>query len=159
MDNLRNWWNGLVSREQQLVGFCGVFLLIGFFYWGIWTPVSEAENNAQKNLKAQQQTLTYVKQTANKIAGLQQSGNKPVQRGSLSAVVNQTAGSYGLVITRMQPQGDKIQLWMDDVPFDALLGYLDDLVQQQGLSLDSLDLAAADGAPGYVKVRRIQLSQ
>jgi len=73
-------------------------------------------------------------------------------------VVNQTAGSYGLVITRMQPQGDKIQVWMDDVPFDALLGYLSELVQKKGLSLESVDLAEAD-VPGYVKVRRIQLAQ
>jgi len=108
--------------------------------------------------RAQQQTLTYVKQTANKIAGLKQSGAKPTMSGSLSSVVNQTAGSYGLVITRMQPQGDKIQVWMDDVPFDALLSYLNDLVQQKGLSLESVDLAEAD-APGYVKVRRIQLAQ
>ncbi|MGL5665473.1 MAG: type II secretion system protein M [Shewanella sp.] len=158
MDNLRTWWQGLASREQQIVGFGAVFLVIGVFYWGIWTPIANAEANALRNLTAQQQTLTYVKQTANKIAGLKQSGAKPTVSGSLSSVVNQTAGTYGLVITRMQPQGDKIQVWMDDVPFDALLNYLSDLVQKKGLSLESVDLAEAD-APGYVKVRRIQLAQ
>ncbi|MGI2059152.1 type II secretion system protein M [Shewanella baltica] len=158
MDNLRTWWQGLASREQQLVGFGSVFLVIGIFYWGIWTPIATAEADALRNLTAQQQTLNYVKQTANKIAGLKQNGAKPTMSGSLSSVVNQTAGSYGLVITRMQPQGDKIQVWMDDVPFDALLGYLSELVQKKGLSLESVDLAEAD-APGYVKVRRIQLSQ
>lgn len=158
MENLRSWWNGLASREQQLVGFASAFLLIGVFYWGIWTPIANAQADAQRNFNAQQQTLSYVKQTANKIAGLKQAGSKPSIKGSLSAVVNQTASSYGLVITRMQPQGDKIQVWMDDVPFDSLLGYLNDLVQQKGLSLDSIDLAEAD-APGFVKVRRIQLAQ
>lgn len=158
MDNLQTWWQGLASREQQLVGFCGVFLVVGVLYWGIWSPIAEAEADALRSLSAQQQTLNYVKQTANKIAGLKQSGAKPVATGSLSSVVNQTAGNYGLVITRMQPQGDKIQVWMDDVPFDALLGYLGELVQAKGLSLESVDLAEAD-APGYVKVRRIQLAQ
>lgn len=158
MDNLRSWWNGLASREQQLVGFASVFLVIGIFYWGIWTPISNAEADALRNLNAQQQTLAYVKQTANKIAGLKQAGNKPSMKGSLSSVVNQTAGQYKLVITRMQPQGDKIQVWMDDVPFDALLSYLTDLVQQKGLSLESIDLAESDTV-GFVKVRRIQLTQ
>jgi general secretion pathway protein M len=158
MDHLRIWWQGLAFREQQLVGFAAVFLVIGVFYWGIWAPIANAEVDALRNLNAQQQTLTYVKQTANKIAGLQQSGAKPAISGSLSSVVNQTASTYGLVITRMQPQGDKIQVWMDDVPFDALLGYLSDLVQKKGLSLESVDLAEAD-TPGYVKVRRIQLAQ
>ena len=72
--------------------------------------------------------------------------------------MNQSAGAFGLEITRMQPQGEKIQIWMDDVPFDALLGYLNELVQEKGLSLESIDLAESDTA-GLVRVRRIQLSQ
>ena len=158
MDNLKAWWNGLILREQQLVGTCGGFLLLAILYWGIWTPIVNAESDAERGLKAQQNTLNFVKQTANKIAGLEQSGNQKSFKGSLSAAVNQTAGTFGLEITRMQPQGNKIQIWMDDVPFDSLLGYLNELVQVKGLSLDSIDLAESD-LPGLVKVRRIQLSQ
>ncbi|GGB71683.1 type II secretion system protein M [Shewanella inventionis] len=158
MNNLRIWWQGLALREQQLVGFCAAVLLIGVFYWGIWTPISNAQIEAERSHNAAQQTLSYVKQTANKIAGLKQAGAQSKVRGSLSSIANQTAGQYQLEITRMQPQGDKIQLWMDDVPFDALLSYLHDLVEQKGLTLDSVDLAESDVA-GFVKVRRIQLSQ
>lgn len=86
MNNLRTWWQGLALREQQLVGFCAVFLVIGVFYWGIWTPIANAEADALRNLTAQQQTLNYVKQTANKIAGLKQSGAKPAMSDSLSSV-------------------------------------------------------------------------
>lgn len=158
MNNLRTWWQGLALREQQLVGFCAAILVIGIMYWGIWTPISNAQIEAERSHNAAQQTLNYVKQTANKIAGLKQAGAQEKVRGSLSSIVNQTAGQYQLEITRMQPQGDKIQLWMDDVPFDALLGYLHDLVEQKGLTLDSVDLAESD-VTGFVKVRRIQLSQ
>ena len=158
MENMRSWWQSLAIREQQLVGFCAAILVVGIFYWGIWTPISNAQETAERNNSAAQQTLNYVKQTANKIAGLKQAGAQAKVRGSLSSIVNQTAGLYKLEITRMQPQGDKIQLWMDDVPFDALLGYLHDLVEQKGLTLDSVDLTESDVA-GFVKGRRIQLSQ
>jgi len=158
MENLKAWWNGLILREQQLVGTCAVVLVIGIFYWGIWTPISNAEVDAERRLQAQESTLNFVKQTANKIAGLKQIGTQAKFKGSLSAAVNQSAGAFGLEITRMQPQGNKIQLWMDDVPFDSLLGYLNELVQEKGLSLDSIDLAESD-VPGLVRVRRIQLSQ
>ncbi|QFU24925.1 type II secretion system protein M [Shewanella eurypsychrophilus] len=158
MENVKVWWDGLVLREKQLVGTCGVFLFIGILYWGIWTPISNAELDAERGLQAQQGTLNFVKQTANKIAGLQENGNKPSFKGSLSAAVNQSAGAFGLEITRMQPQGKKIQVWMDDVPFESLLGYLNELVQEKGLSLESIDLAESD-TPGLVRVRRIQLSQ
>ncbi|WP_394132889.1 type II secretion system protein M [Shewanella maritima] len=158
MENLQTWWRGLATREQQLVGFCGAMLVIGILYWGIWSPISQAHEDALRSHASASQTLSYVKQTANKIAGMKQSGGAPKARGSLSSVVNQTAGQYKLVISRMQPQGDNIQLWMDDVPFDALLDYLHDLVEQKGLTLDSVDLAESDTA-GYVRVRRIQLSR
>ncbi|MCE9680135.1 type II secretion system protein M [Shewanella sp. AS1] len=158
MDNIKAWWNGLILREQQLVAACGVMLVVGIGYWGIWTPISNAEADAERALQAQQNTLNYVKQTANKIAGLKQAGGKQVYSGSLSTAVTQGAKSFGLEITRMQPQGNKIQVWMDEVPFNSLLGYLSDLVQEKGMSLDNIELAQSD-TPGFVKVRRIQLSQ
>ncbi|MCL1144199.1 type II secretion system protein M [Shewanella gaetbuli] len=158
MENLRIWWQGLQFREQQLVGSCGIFVVIGILYWGIWSPISAAQEEAERNYNSAQQTLSYVKTTANKIAGLKSSGSAPKARGSLSSIVNQTAGQYSLEITRMQPQGNKIQLWMDDVPFDALLSYLHDLVVQKGLTLESVDLSESDTV-GFVNVRRIQLSQ
>ncbi|ACJ27038.1 General secretion pathway protein M [Shewanella piezotolerans WP3] len=158
MDNLKVWWAGLILREKQMVSACGVVLVIGILYWGVWTPITNAEADAERNLAGQLNTLNYVKQTANRIAGLKQSGQGSAFKGSLSAAVNQTAGSFGLTITRMQPQGNKIQVWMDEVPFDTLLSYLNELVQNQGLSLESLDVAESDTA-GFVNVRRIQLSK
>lgn len=158
MDNLRSWWSGLLPREQQMMSIAAVFVVIGIIYWGIWTPLSEAEESSINKLQAQQQTLTKVKNMVSQIASLKQSDSAPLYRGSLSSAANQTAAQYGLVITRMQPQANKIQIWMDEVPFDALLNYLNDLVQQKGLSLDSIDLAETE-QPGVVKVRRIQLSQ
>ena len=157
-DNLLAWWNGLAYREQQLVGVCSVVLVVGIFYWGIWTPLSGAETSAQQDVQKQQRTLTEIKQKGNRILALKKSGAKTSSGGSLSSIVNSTASAYGLTITRMQPQGNKIQVWMDEVPFDALLGYLDDVVQKKGLSLDNIDLAETD-ATGIVKVRRIQFSR
>ncbi|MBR9729354.1 type II secretion system protein M [Shewanella intestini] len=158
MENLQAWWRSLALREQQLVGFCGVMLLIGIVYWGIWTPISNAQQTAERNYASANATLNHVKQAASKIAGIKQSGGKQRAAGSLSSIVNTAAGQYKLVITRMQPQGDKIQLWMDDVPFEALLDYLYHLVDTDGLTLETVDLAESDDA-GFVKVRRIQLSR
>ncbi len=157
-DNLLAWWNGLAYREQQLLGVCSVILVIGVFYWGIWSPINNAEYELLQDVQKQQRTLTEIKQKGNRILALKKSGAKTARDGSLSSIVNSTARAYGLTITRMQPQGNKIQVWMDEVPFDDLLGYLDDVVQKKGLSLDNLDIAETDAA-GIVKVRRIQFSR
>ncbi|QUN06051.1 type II secretion system protein M [Shewanella yunxiaonensis] len=159
MENLQKWWESLAQRERQMVLVMAGIIAISILYWGIWTPISNAETQAQAQLNAQQQTLTFVQESAAKIAILKTGGgSRPALTGSLSTVVTQSASAYGLSITRMQPQGKQIQIWMDDVPFDALLSYLGDLVQKQGLSLDNLDVTVGE-QPGMVKVRRIQLSQ
>ncbi|MCL1077155.1 type II secretion system protein M [Parashewanella spongiae] len=157
-DNLLTWWNGLAYREQQLVAVCSIFLIIGIFYWGIWSPISNAEQDAQRRLVQSQKTLSYVKQSVNKIVAAKQSGQTSTRKGSLSSIVNTIASRYGVVISRMQPQGKKVQIWMDDVPFNDLLAYLNELTQNQGLSLDTFDVTETETA-GLVKVRRIQLSQ
>jgi general secretion pathway protein M len=95
MDNLRIWWQGLAQREQQLVSVAGFFLVIGVFYWGIWSPISEAQKNAEADHNAALKTLNFVKQSANKLVGLQQAGATATASGSLSALVNQGASQFG----------------------------------------------------------------
>lgn len=158
MDRYKAHWRSLATREQQLLIFAVLVLLLGIFYWGIWAPISDAETNAQKRLLAEENTLNYVKQTANKIISYRQNGTAQRPGGSISSIITNTAAKYSIEITRMQPQGNKIQLWMDDIPFNALLNYLNDLVKQQGLSLNSIDIKKSE-LSGYVQVRRIQLSQ
>ncbi|WP_133405267.1 type II secretion system protein M [Parashewanella tropica] len=153
-----NWWNGLAFREQQLVAVAGVVVAITIFYLGIWSPISSAQQNAQADLEYAKQSLMRVKQDANRLMGYKQTNRGQSSRGSLSNIVNQQADRFGLTITRMQPQGDKIQLWLEDAPFNDVLRYLDTLVAKQGLTVDSFDVANTDTL-GVVRIRRIQLSR
>lgn len=158
MDNLKTHWRNLATREQQMVFAAIVVIVLGIFYWGIWSPITNAELDAARKLHSEQKTLDYVKQIADKIVILKKSGVTVNSNGSLSSIITRTSKQYNIEITRMQPQDDKIQLWMNDVPFEALLSYLNDLINNKGLSLDSLDLKESDTL-GFVQVRRIQLSQ
>ncbi|MBV7316701.1 type II secretion system protein M [Shewanella sp. NIFS-20-20] len=155
---LKSWWQSLAQRERQMVAAAVVVIIIGVGYWGIWSPITNALSDAEQDLQVQQQNLLYAKTTANQITALRQSGQQSTRRGSISTIVTKAANDYQLEISRMQPQGNSIQLWMDDVPFNTLISFLDKLVQEQGLSLDSLDVSETD-TPGIVQVRRIQLSQ
>ncbi|RLV60776.1 type II secretion system protein M [Parashewanella curva] len=153
-----NWWNSLAFREQQLLSVAAVVVAISVFYFGVWNPISSAQQDAQADLKSAKQTLIKVKQDANRLIGYKQANRGQSRRGSLSNIVNQQADRFGLTISRMQPQGDKIQVWLDDAPFNDVLRYLDTLVVSQGLTVDSFDVASTDTI-GVVRIRRIQLSR
>lgn len=56
----------------------------------------------------------------------------------------------------MQPQGDDLLVWIDEVPFNSLLIWLEKISTQEGMRILAVDIAPAD-AEGTVKVRRLQV--
>ena len=107
---------------------------------------------------SQTELLEWVEQSANRAIQLKQSsGSGGNFRGSLPQTVNQTAARYKIAITRMQPQGDEIQVWVDKAPFNDVLSWLQQM-EQLGIKIAEADLAESD-EPGMVKVRRLRLKK
>ncbi|MDO6505987.1 type II secretion system protein GspM, partial [Colwellia sp. 4_MG-2023] len=59
---------------------------------------------------------------------------------------------------RMQPQGDILLVWLDNVPFAQLLLWLESLANNEGLQVQAIDLSQGDSS-GEVRVRRLQLGK
>ena len=57
----------------------------------------------------------------------------------------------------MQPQGDDIQVWVDNASFESILNWLQAL-ESMGIKITEADIAEGDGA-GNVKIRRLRLSK
>lgn len=155
MQQLRTWWQKLNDRERQLLTVAAPVAIIGGFYWLIWQPINLAVDNAERALKAEQVKLADIKRDANRYLSLKQSGGQVSAAGSVSQIVTQSAKQYGLGIERMQPQGQKLQVWLTESSFDALVNWLAYL-SQQGIRVEAVDLSATDTA-GKVEVRRLQL--
>jgi general secretion pathway protein M len=133
---------------------CTIFLL----YILIWQPLNDNLVSSQKRLESRQALLTWVTdntaryQRAKSVGGVKQSS------GSLSSIVNRTAERQQLTITRMQPQGEILLVWLDNVPFAQLLLWLESLANNEGLQVQAIDLSQGDN-PGEVRVRRLQLGK
>jgi general secretion pathway protein M len=151
---MKTWWQQLTIREQKLVAGLSSVVFVFLFYQLAWLPLSEALQKAESKLARQQQLLSWVEintahyQTAKK-------GSR-TSSGSLSSIVNRTASNHGINITRMQPQGDDVQVWLDQVPFTKLLQWLEQLEVNEGLKVQVIDLNQDEQA-GMVRVRRLQL--
>lgn len=145
------WWYSLAPREQRLLMFAAPLLLLGAFYWGLWQPLHLAkERNGQALQQLEQQRLVLQQLRVNS-----QQAVAPLQRsGSLAQIVSNSARSYSINVSRMQPQNEQLQLVLDDIAFEKLLPWLHQLQFEQGVRLVNLDVAAAD-QPGIVRVRRM----
>ena len=155
---MKAWWQQLNSREQTLIGLMSAVVMIFVLYSVIWQPLNNNLGNAKQKLVRQQALLTWVTDNTKRYKETQGGNGKSQSKGSLSGVVNRTANSYQLTLTRMQPQGSDIQVWLDSVPFTQLLFWLEHLVSTENMQVKSIDLTRADKS-GEVKVRRLQLGK
>ena len=158
MEKLKNIYMQLSAREQRLVLVSAAFVIFAIFYWGIWSPLNTSLERSQNSVKKQQELLVWVQQNANRAVQLRSStGNKGGFSGSLPQVVNQSASRMKIAISRMQPQGDELQVWIDQAPFNDVLSWLQSL-EKTGVTILDVDIAEAD-APGLVKIRRLKLGK
>jgi general secretion pathway protein M len=158
MDKLKSTFLQLSEREQRLVIISAVMLLVAIFYWGVWSPLNTSINKAQNAVNNQTELLAWVQKNANKAVQLRSSsGNKASFSGSLPQAVNQSASRMKIAISRMQPQGDELQVWIDQAPFNDVLSWLQSL-EKTGVSILDIDIAES-ALPGQVKIRRLKLGK
>jgi len=155
---MKERWLQLNLREQRLVIAMGVVVLFFILYSAIWAPLNSNIDAANKKIDRQQALLTWVQESTvqyKSAAGASRANNS---NGSLSSLVNRTASRQQISIARMQPQGLDLQVWIDEVPFDHLLVWLEQLSTQEGISVKAIDITNAQQA-GVVKIRRLQLGR
>ncbi|PKI13168.1 type II secretion system protein GspM [Colwellia sp. 12G3] len=155
---MKAWWQQLNSREQRLVAAMALVSIVFIFYSAIWQPINNSIAAANSKLTRQQELLTWVQENTALYQQAKRAGGKSNLSGSISSVANRSAKTYKLTITRMQPQGDDLQVWIDSTPFTQLLFWLEHLANNEGLQVMAIDLTHGDKA-GEVKVRRLHLAK
>tara|TARA_R110001583_G_scaffold3812_7_gene23304 strand:+ start:11933 stop:12418 length:486 start_codon:yes stop_codon:yes gene_type:complete len=155
---IKVWWQGLNLREQRLVLVMGSAFSIFLLYSLVWQPLNDNLANTKKRLASRQALLTWVVDNTARYQSIQSTGSNEQSSGSLSSIINRTANQQQLTITRMQPQGEMLQVWLDSAPFTQLLFWLENLANNEGLQVQAIDLTKGDN-PGEVRVRRLQLAK
>lgn len=158
MNPIQQRFNQLTEREKLLVIISAGFVLFALFYYMLWAPLNSALESNRKAVESQQADLVWVQRNANKAIQLRSSGSTSGNfSGSLPQAVNQTAGRLRIAISRMQPQGDELKVWVDEAPFNDVMSWLQSM-ESQGIKIINLDVVQAD-TPGTVKVRSLQLGK
>ncbi len=156
--SIKTWWQGLNLREQRLVLAMGSAFSIFLLYSLVWQPLNDNLAQTKKRLASRQALLTWVTDNTARYQSVKSLGGNQKSGGSLSSIINRTANQQQLTITRMQPQGDNLQVWLDSAPFTQLLFWLEHLANIEGLQVQAIDLTQGNNE-GEVRVRRLQLSK
>jgi len=155
---MKAWWQQLNIREQRLVSALSAVMFIFLFYSFVWQPLNESIEKSTKKLARQEALLTWVISETKRYSLAKGSSRNSSRKGSLSSIVNRTAGAKGIAITRMQPQGENLQVWIDTIAFDTLLAWLAGLSTEEGISVNAIDLSKEEES-GQVRVKKLQLGK
>lgn len=127
---MKDWFYGLATREQYLLGGGSVVAVCIILWALVWTPLQTGAVELGERVANQEKLLAnlYRAEALNRTSG-SSPGNNP-RAGSMVVIVDQTTRAAGLqaAVTRNQPDGpDGIRVTLKDAQFDAVVRWLADL--------------------------------
>jgi len=158
LSSIKSWWQGLNLREQRLLLFTSSAFSVFLLYSVVWLPLNEHLAQTEQKLANRQALLAWVTDNTARYQKVKSSDGGKQSSGSLSGIINRTANQYQLTITRMQPQVDSVQVWLDSASFTSLLFWFEHLANNESLQVQAIDLVQSD-TQGEVRVRRLQLGR
>lgn len=156
---MRDWFAGLNQREQLSVLVLAVALGLYLLYMLAWVPLADRREQLEQQNRGIANSLQRVDAMVSEVMRLRDEGGgaRSSQR-NLTALVNQSTSRRGLEVSRLQPnaRGD-IQVRLEGVVFDDLVGWLDEIENREGLLVTEVAITQG-GAPGRVNAS-IRISQ
>jgi type II secretory pathway component PulM len=141
VDILKSRWDGLDTRDQQILRYGAVVLGLLLFYLLIIDPVYSGRDKAEQRLRSAQEAYSVAQRQA---ADLRASSSNPATSasGSLVTQVESSAQQQGLrsALRRLQPSGDnQIQVSLEGASYSQLIQWLSTL-HQQGVRAQRVDI-------------------
>ncbi|MGB7388194.1 MAG: type II secretion system protein M [Pseudomonas neustonica] len=152
---MKSWWAGLAPRERLILLAGSVFLLVMAFWLVIWEPLIAGRAELRQEVRTLSAERLWMEQVVDDVRRrARMSQGETSSSGSVLTLVEVSAHAAGLkeALSRVQPEGQGARLSFDQVGMDALLSWLADLEQRQGLQVTQLALDVTE-ARGMVSAR------
>ncbi len=141
------WWRGRSPREQALLAALAAVSLLALYLVGVYAPLQGVRRQAVRDIGAYQALNAQLR-----VAGPTLAGRAGVARGASATVITGSAAELGLNIRRLDPEGQRIRVVLEDVPFETLMRWLDRLERDRGLRLATLRVERRP-TPGLVNAQ------
>lgn len=144
----------LSLRDQGMLALLAGVLALYVLYQVLLHPLAAANQRLEAQNAATQNSLAAVTQMAAELRALQQSNtaSSAAQNENLTQLIDRTVAANNLRMSRFQPgsSGD-VQVRLDNMAFDQVLRWLNELEAVQGVTIREL-VVAPGSAPGLVNV-------
>jgi len=145
MESIKQWYTSLQASEQRMVMIATVFFSSVLIFILLIQPLNQHRNKLLKQIEAKQTQLAWMRENAARVQGASAAKPGPASRTPLNNLVAQSSSQYGLRISQIKGSDrDGVQVWFDDVSFDDLLRWLDQMESSYGVTLVSINIRGRD---------------
>lgn len=118
--HLRKRWVQLAPRERLSVTVLGVCVLLTILVFGIWMPSHRAAEKARMAHDSNRELLLWMKANADRARSVPSASGE-----SVLGAVNGAAGTVGLALSRIEPEGDQaVRVWVERGDFNTVAKWL-----------------------------------
>ncbi len=132
--------------EKRAIGLaaCAVFILASYLW--VWEPMVVEVEQLQEKIPKQQELLGWMEEKSNEVERLRatRSSSDAGEDRSLLVIVSETARQTELsaYVRQIQPDGDaKIRIWLEGVPFNMLVAWMEQLREQHDVAILDVSLS------------------
>ncbi len=139
---MKQYWANLQPRERHTLLGGGLVLVLILLYALVIDPFRQELLRLQQSVEAQTGELAWMQQASAEVKRLR--GNSPVAQRvtgrSLMSQVDASARSTGLsgAIKEIKPEGQGVKVRLEQVSFDDMLLWLEQLNSKQGVGVSGL---------------------
>jgi len=141
VSTLKDRWQGLQAREQQVLRLGAVIFGLFLLYLFVIDPVYSGRDEAEQRLQATREAYSVARQQASDLKASSPSAGVPVS-GSLLIRIESSASKEGLrgALKRLQPSGDnQIQVSLEGASYQQVMQWLSKL-RLEGVQAQRVDI-------------------
>ncbi len=156
VDMARRRYDSLADSERLIVNLVGVLILAALVYLMLIAPAQRSVSDAQMKVTAQQKLVQWMKENESVARMAAGSGGAVAKSDQpIQTIITSTAGPLGVIVKRFENESEnKLRVWLEKVPFDKTVRWLDQLESRYGIQIISISLDA-EKEPGLVTAKLV----
>jgi general secretion pathway protein M len=157
IQQIKQWFNALPSKEQWMVSGTGSLIIVTLFYLIIWEPIHVGLSTEQQKQQSQNDILVWMQSAAVEVVALRSSGGTTIRDKNKPAtlVIEQTIKNAGLKssVKKIESSGKNgARVTLNEASFNQIIVWLNTLAKYNGIQVVSANIERAD-KPGKANVR------
>ncbi len=140
------WWDARAPRERLLLLAMLGLLVLWLAVIAVWQPLQANRARLADQIARHDRALSVLQSQPAAATPALPRDDRP-----LNIVITESTAAFQLTIRRLEPEGPRLRVVLEDAPFDSAILWLDALQRDHALRVTEIDLTRRP-APGVVNV-------